>query len=181
VRDPGRVCGAKTRTDGVCQRYRLAGTTRCRLHGGASPQARGAAQRRLALQRATRAVAGQMVMPVDDPIRALRQLAGEALALKSYFRARVDALEELRYQAGAGEQTRAELLLYERALDRAAKFCEALSRLGLEERSVAVTEKQVEILTTVVERALEAAGLADHRYLRECLAAEIRTLEVRAS
>ena len=62
-------------------------------------------------------------------------------------------------------------------MDRAARFCTDLARLGLAERSVAVTEAQVDILTAVVERALEAAGLADHAYLGPCLAAELRVLD----
>jgi hypothetical protein len=37
--------------------------------------------------------------------------------------ARIAALEEIRYQAGVGEQVRAELVLWERGIDRAQKFC----------------------------------------------------------
>lgn len=32
------VCGAKTRSDGVCQKPPLNGATRCKLHGGATPR-----------------------------------------------------------------------------------------------------------------------------------------------
>ena len=34
---PKKLCGAKTRSGGRCQRSPSAGRTRCRLHGGASP------------------------------------------------------------------------------------------------------------------------------------------------
>ncbi|MEX2440381.1 MAG: hypothetical protein WD739_10985 [Actinomycetota bacterium] len=71
----------------------MAGTTVCAAHGGKAPQVRLAARRRLAGQDAARMLADVQVQPVDDPIIELQALAGEALALKSFFADRVAAIE----------------------------------------------------------------------------------------
>lgn len=49
-----RYCGAKTRAGGTCRRAPMDGTTRCRLHGGASPQAQRKAAENLAEWRGRR-------------------------------------------------------------------------------------------------------------------------------
>lgn len=56
VRDPTehRLCGAKTRGGKPCRRPCLLGGVRCRLHGGASPQALRKAEETLAEWRARR-------------------------------------------------------------------------------------------------------------------------------
>jgi hypothetical protein len=96
----------------------------------------------------------------------------EALELRAYFKQRVDALEQLRYEANAGEQIRGELLMYERALDRSAKFCESLARLRLDERHVQVDEARVLLLAEVLSRVLANPRLA----LDPARQAEARTL-----
>jgi hypothetical protein len=155
----------------------MVGQMRCRFHGGKSPQALAAAQRRLAVERATRAIDREQLPPVNDPVAVLQALASEALALKDYFAQRVRALEELRYKGGAGEQVRGELLLYERALDRSARFCSDLARLGLDERQVRVSERQGELLAECIERALAVCGLSSNAPLRRAIASELRLLE----
>ena len=133
--------------------------TRCRMHGAATPFKLRAAERRAQAAQATKAVQRENLPPVDDPISALRALASEALALKDYFKERVDALEELRYQAGAGEQVRGELLMYGQAFDRAARLCESLARLGLDERTVRIEESKVVLLVAVLQKVLADPAL----------------------
>lgn len=81
--------------------------------------------------------------PLDDPIDALARLASEAGAWKDALAGRVNALLAIRYQAdGPGtEQLRAEVALYERAMDRTARLCETLAKLNLGERAQALDER----------------------------------------
>ncbi|MHB1523021.1 MAG: hypothetical protein ACYCYB_03540 [Candidatus Dormibacteria bacterium] len=113
----------------------------------------------MAEQKALQAVERAGVAPLGDPVEQLRALAAEALDLRSYFRARVDALEELRYQAGAGEQIRGELTLYLAALDRSQRFVADLAKLGLSERAIRVDEAKVLLVVAAVQRVLEAPEL----------------------
>jgi len=152
------------------------------MHGALTPANLAAARRREAEEKALRAVRAGGVSPVGDPIEALQELAAEAVALKDHFAARLKALEQLRYQSGAGEQLRAEVGLYERALDRAQKFLADLARLGLDERRVRVTEAQAAVLLGVIVRGLAAAGLAEEQQLaaRSAIGAELRLIEAGA-
>jgi hypothetical protein len=152
-------CGARCRDGHACPHWPMHGASKCYMHGGSSPQARSAAKRRLAEEKATKAVARLGLAPVDDPVGELRSLAAEALALKSYFKERVDALDQLRYAVGAGEQVRGELILYERALDRSAKFCDQLARLNLEDRAVRIDEARVVLLVAVLAQVLSSPEL----------------------
>jgi len=81
-------------------------------------------------------LASEGLEPVDDPIAEIGRLAQESRALKLALAARVNALDDIRYTGGlerdedgdlrgtGTEQTRAEVLLYERALDRQMRFLE---------------------------------------------------------
>lgn len=168
-------CGARTRLGRPCRLPALVGATRCRMHGGSSPQARSAARLRL-VEREARQVLDRegIIAPLVDPVSALQELAGEALQLKRYFADRLEQLEQLRYQGRAGEQLRAEVALFERALDRAQKFALDLARLGLEDRLLRVTEAQGRMLAQVIEAALQRCGLEDRQDLLHEIAAELR-------
>ena len=114
-------CGAKTRTGGTCKNRPMNGQRRCHVHGGSSPQALAAAAERLALTRAQRTLESiGETAPCRDPLTALEDLAGQALALVDVLRGAVSRLEQIRYQdAHAGEQLRGELTAYLSALARA--------------------------------------------------------------
>ncbi len=74
-------CGAKTRAEDAhpCKQYALEGSTRCRYHGGASPQARKKARERIAEERAAAVLRTQPAEPVTDAVAALRRLCAEVL------------------------------------------------------------------------------------------------------
>lgn len=76
------ICGARRRDGGVCRAPAAHGTGRCRLHGGASPQARRAARLRLAelVDPAIAVLAREMVKAEksSDRIRAAAELLDRA-------------------------------------------------------------------------------------------------------
>jgi hypothetical protein len=178
-----QVCGAKTRAGGKCGRHPMSGYHRCDMHGGKLPNVRRMLARQEVEAKALRAIEREGITPVGDPVELLRSLAGEAVALKDFFAARMAALEEIRYATpGAGEQLRAEVSAYERGLDRAERFLADLARLGLDERRVRVTEAQAAVLLGVIVRGLAAAGLAEEQQLsaRNAIGAELRLIEATA-
>jgi hypothetical protein len=160
------ICGARTRSGQRCRRPAGWGTGhvgygRCRLHCGATPTGEKAGQRQAAEARALELVAAEGLVPVSDPVAVLTGLAAEAVALVGTFRRMVAELDDVRYSTRAGgEQLRAEVALYERALDRAERFSRDLAKLGLEERSVRVSEAQAELLVRLIEDVLTSAELA---------------------
>ena len=167
-------CTARTKASGGtarCGQPRMQGTTVCRMHGGSARQVRSAAGRRLAADKARRALDEIEVREVENPLDELRRLTGEVVAWKDALASHVAALEDrFRFTDDKGaEQLRAEVALYERALDRAGKFLELWARLGLDamlaQLRVRVTEAQAAAMSRGLDAYRLAAGVddAEHR------------------
>jgi hypothetical protein len=157
-----RRCRAKSKRSGErCRRFPIPGGVVCHIHGGAAPAARAKARERMVVAAARadaeRLLTYEAVDRMTDPLEALGRLAVEALAMKEALASRVNALASLRYSAaGAGtEQLRAEVALYERALDRSAKFLDMLARNNFEERRIQLSEAQGQQLAAVIRAVLE--------------------------
>lgn len=162
-------CSATARSGRRCRAFAVQGTTVCRMHGGSARQVRAKGRERLAAVAARadaeRLLTHEAVDRMEDPLEALGRLAVEALAMKEALASRVNALASLRYSAaGAGtEQLRAEVVLYERALDRSAKFLDMLARNNWEERRIQISEAQGQQLVAVVRAVLERLGLDERQ------------------
>ena len=133
----------------ACLNPSLRGLAVCRMHGGGAPAVKAAGIRRWeeerAEKRALRTLNEVGVTEVVDPISELIRVASETLAFKDAIADRLGLLTEdqWRYQSEKGaEQLRAEVSLYERALDRTSKLLIDLEKLGLEERKVRLSEIQ---------------------------------------
>ncbi|MFE3522231.1 hypothetical protein ACFXOD_11655 [Streptomyces sp. NPDC059161] len=161
-----RYCGAQRKQQpGPCTRpagwgTSHPGTGRCKLHGGSTPNQKTSAARQRAEAEARAVLAELGVAPVDDPLKQLLALAGQVLAWQRATAELVNRLESVRYQSdGGSEQIRAEVLLYERAMDRAVAVLTAIARLNIEERLAAVAGRQVDAVVGAVEAALASAGV----------------------
>ena len=84
----------------------------------------------------------QGAAPVKDPLGALEQLAGEALALKSTLGSAVEHLEELRYRGRLSEQVRGELTALLGAMAQAERLLVALAKLDLDEDVSGLTKPE---------------------------------------
>jgi hypothetical protein len=153
-----RCWGRSKKTGGQCKQPSATGQHICRYHGANAPQNRKAAERRVAEAELEAGVRRQLaytnVVPVDNPLTALAELAGQVVAFKDALVGRVNALSEIRYQAGSGEQIRAEIVLYERALDRCNTVLTNMGRLNIDERLAKVTEQQAEKLVSIIDALL---------------------------
>lgn len=161
VERPHARCDATTRDGSPCRNWAMAGQRRCRMHGGSSPQAKRRAAERIAARQVeadlVAVLAHEGLNAVDDPFEELGRLASESIAFKDALAARVNALrEEVRYRAdGAGtEQLRAEVALYERAMDRTGRFLDALVRNGFEERRTQLSESQGRVIAGAIQQIL---------------------------
>ncbi|GAA2946137.1 MULTISPECIES: hypothetical protein [Streptomyces] len=164
--DSSRYCGAKKRQgEGTCTRpagwgTKHAGTGCCKLHGGSTGTQTVRAER-VRVEAETKAVLADLgVAPVGDPLRALLDLAGQTLAWQQATAALVNRLDGVRYAGMNGsEQLRAEVGLYERAMDRASSVLSAIARLNIEDRVARISEHQADVVTAAVVAGLTAAGL----------------------
>jgi len=139
-----RETGERLTQPRPCTHAPMKGQRVCYHHGGAKRSARAAGERRHAVQvieaETAALLAAEGLEGVDDPIAEIGRLAVEALALKRAAGARANSLDEIRYTGGlqrdergeligtGTEQLRAEVALYERALDRSMKFLEVVAK-----------------------------------------------------
>jgi hypothetical protein len=109
--------------------------------------------------------------PITDPLGVLARLAGEADAFRQALAAKVNDLHRLSYRSTIDtEQLRAEVVLYERALDRTAKLCEAMIKSDYLERHVRVQEAHAQLLLVVVR---DAVGLIADDTVRQAVTMRI--------
>lgn len=101
------------------------------------------------------------VTPVADPTSELLNLAGRSLRVMELLEEKVSELSSVRYATPHGEQTRGELLAYERSLDRCARVLEGIVRLDLDARMVRVNELQALAVVAAVDAALRAGGVVE--------------------
>jgi len=145
----------------------MKGLTVCWRHGGANRMTRAAGERRVAedkIEKKARALALRLdIDPVDNPLQALALHIGEEVRLKEAFLRLVTELEELRYRGAAGEQIRAEITLYERALDRVGTRLTAYARLNIDERLAVIQEKQAEVVIRAIDAAWPTPASPDRR------------------
>ena len=151
-----------------CKASAVTGTNVCRMHGGSAKQVRAKAQRVTAEQQAAQRLGRLAAVlgpadPVENPLTALSALAGEVLRFKDLLAGQVAELNTLRYEGKAGEQVRAELLLFERALDRCNTVLGNIARLNIDERLAAISERQAERVIAAIDAALDEADVPDDR------------------
>lgn len=155
----GIQCKATSKQSGQrCKRKATPGHLVCRMHGSATPQARAKVEAQIMDIQARKAVEALGGDPVDNPLEALRQIAGEVLAWKEQIAKHVLELERLRYSSET-EQIRGEVILYERALDRCVNALAMIAKLNIDDRLAAIEEAKVERVVAAVESALDALGL----------------------
>lgn len=140
----------------------MKGATTCRMHGASAGQVKAKAAARVkaaaAEADARRVLAHVALSRVEDPLQVLAETAAEAVAFKDALASRVNALEAMRYSApGAGtEQLRAELAVYERALDRVARLSDMLAKHDFGERRLQLVERYGDGLASVVRAILSS-------------------------
>jgi hypothetical protein len=98
--------------------------------------------------------------PVVNPLEELQKIAGEMLAWKNIARSAVAGLQERqwRYAGKTGEQIRAEILVYERALDRVERALVNIAKLNIDQRLAAISERRMDAVERALTLALQASG-----------------------
>lgn len=162
------VCGAKTRSGKPCRQHPIRGGTRCRMHGGATPRALAAANRRTLEARIQGELAKREIEPITDPVAAYADLAGETWAFKELAREKITELRAwttVNVITGTDEAA-AILQVYERSLDRAQRSLADMLRIGLTAEHLRQARErptldQAKAFQRVLERLLDQLQLTD--------------------
>lgn len=173
-----RRCTGRNRAGLPCGNPPVQGALVCRMHGGLAPQVLAKAKMRLAEQEIRAGLAQLGVTAVEDPFTELSKLAGQVVSFKDQLAAKVNELTSIRYEApGAGtEQLRAEVALFERALDRCAAVLGLIVKLDIDTRMARISERQADAVVRAVDAAISAAGITGPAALaaRQVAARELR-------
>lgn len=159
----GPACSGHKKDGSPCLNAPMHNQKVCGFHGGRAPQNKRAAAGRALEREISIALERLDGRPVANPLEELAAVGGRARAWMNLMESRVQKLlaaddagdesgDGIRYRAGAGEQLRAEVALYERAMDRMGRFLTDYGRLNIDDRLARITEKQAEL----VEKALLA-------------------------
>ena len=144
-----------------CPSWAMKGQLVCYKHGGASPQAKAAAQVRLAEQKAMTEIARLQVEPVGNALEALQHHVAVVLRWRDDCAAKVDDLDgRIRYESTQRiEQLRSEIAIWERALDRATVALTALARCQTDERLAQISQRTADTLAAALAASLALAHL----------------------
>ena len=177
------ICGAKTRSGEPCRQRPMLGQRRCRMHGGSSPVALRAAERRIASVEAAHQVEVWGGRRDVNPAEALLELVQTKAAEVAYWNWRVGGLSDderagllvAESQYGEGPQGPVDtvtrkvaphvfVVMLHKAQDQLASFSAAALRAGVDEALVRLATVQASAVVEFARRAIEVA--------RECPAAD---------
>lgn len=152
-----RRCAAKSKRSGLqCNLSAAVGLDKCYLHAGVNRSKRLEAKGEAEL---SRQLAKLDLDPVDNPLQELALVSAQVIWFKDQVAARVNELTSLRYSVENGEQLRAEVSLFERALDRCEKFLGTMTRLNIDQRLAVIEEQQAELIAKTLAMVLAELGL----------------------
>ena len=180
---PVETCIATNRAGARCRKRPEPGMRVCRMHGGATPNAKAGAAVRLLEAKVAGEVTKRGWEPLTDPLAAYADLTGEVWAFKELCREQLAALRTWDYSdLKAAEDIKPIVAVYERALDRAAKALVDMMRLGLDAAALRQAKErpsreQAEALSRVLDTMLGALDLTDEQRRRvpAALADALRT------
>jgi hypothetical protein len=90
--------------------------------------------------------------PVENPLEALRDLAGEIVAVKNWLRDQVTHLDH--ESSVQGEQISALMQLYSNFLDKADRTLTNIAKLNIDERLAHIEQAKAQVMVLVMVEAI---------------------------
>lgn len=108
--------------------------------------------------------AADIIPEVDHQTNALMQMVDLVDRITEWVHSSESRLNQVpeaewRYRDRSGEQTRAEVLIYERALDRAAKSLAQVSKMAINDKIVSLGKAQTELMIKLMLAVLSEMPL----------------------
>lgn len=156
-----RRCTATSKQSGErCKQPRKGMAPVCHYHGGNIGQVRRKAQERAVEAKARKVladVAGDFD-PLGNPLEALEDMAKRMIRFTDVMGELVGRLENIRYAGASGEQLRAEVAVYSRAMVDTVNALEKIGRLDIDGRLAAIQGAQADRVVRVVTIVLDIVG-----------------------
>lgn len=149
---PHALCGARTRDGDTCKNPPMHGQARCRMHGGATPSARAAAERRLEVAEAARHVEAWGGRTDVTPPGALLELVQTKAAEVAYWNRQLAALDDPDQIAASPA-----VGLLHKAQNQLGNYSAAALKAGVDEALAQMTTMQAAWLVPLLGRVVDAS------------------------
>lgn len=170
VRCNALVTNRETLEQRQCGKNALRGLDKCHVHGAGHPAAKAMGERimqdRVEQHRLKQLIEQHGLSEEEalNPLLQLQKLGVETLAVKQFFLEEMAKLEDMVYDDRLGiEQVRQMVMLYERAAERASRLMVDMARLDIDNRLAKISERQGDIIATILEKVLSRLDLGDER------------------
>jgi hypothetical protein len=144
-------CRARTSSGRPCRAHPIRGGTVCVAHGGAAPQVRQAAERRLEVRR-VEVEAARLMGSAGEDRHPLEHLLLELYRSAAVVQVLGDELDDVAIVDDRGPSIVYRLWCEER--DRHARIADLALRAGVQERAVRLAEAQAQLIVGAVRAAL---------------------------
>lgn len=185
-----RRCTATNRRGEQCGRAPAKGALVCRLHGGAAPQVKAAAERRVAHAAAMEAVQAFGLPEVVDPNAALLAEVHRTAGHVAWLADLVANIEHdldaddprsglLQYRRKDGILWQAPSVwveLYQTERRHLVAVCAAALKAGVEEREVQIAQEQGRLVAELIHRVIAAVPAEHQDVARRAAAEQLRLL-----
>lgn len=166
--DPSRQCTAKSRTTGEqCRQRARVNQTKCRFHGGNSPNAlkkarERATEKKILTELERGKLTGKALVGTTDPLSELQKLTTELVHFKDQLTQRVNTLGDdlAHYDAKNSETVKVEIDIYLKIIDKLTKTLDIALKHDIEGKRLAIEQGKAELVAAAVFRVLAGLGLA---------------------
>jgi hypothetical protein len=150
-------CKATGRSGDRCKNFAIRGAVVCRMHGGSTKAVKAKAadrvEKAVAEAKISRFLQQHQVEPVENPLEALKELAGEIVAVKNWLR---DQVTNLSHESSVqGDQISSVMQLYSNFLDKSDRTLTNIAKLNIDERLSRISQVQAQVMVLVFAEALQ--------------------------
>lgn len=168
ITDPSRQCTAKSRTTGEqCRQRAMVEQTKCRFHGGKSPNAlkkarERATEKKILTELERGKLTGKALVGTTDPLGELQKLTTELVHFKDQLTQRVNDLGDYlaNYDDKGSETVKVEIDIYLKIIDKLTKTLDIALKHDIEGKKIAIEQAKADLVAGLIIRTLIHSGLA---------------------
>ncbi|WP_237185501.1 hypothetical protein [Rothia nasimurium] len=166
-RPDDKRCTALSRNTGDrCGQWAMKGQTKCRYHGGKSPNAlrkvkERQVEKKILTELERKALTGKATQGNTDPLGELQKLTAELVHMKDQLTQRVNDLgdELASYTAEGAETVKVEIDIYLKVIDKLTKTLDIALKHDIEGKKLSLETAKAELVAACLIRVLTALDL----------------------
>lgn len=164
--DDKRCTALSRNTGGRCGQWAMKGQTKCRYHGGKSPNAlrkvrERKVEKKILTELERKALTGKATVGNTDPLGELQKLTAELVHMKDQLTQRVNDLGDklASYTAEGAETIKVEIDIYLKVIDKLTKTLDIALKHDIEGKKLSLETAKAELVAACLTRVLTALDL----------------------